>query len=248
LLHMKEHTDFSTICKTSYLYVKSIFDKAQAKIIGDKNPRYSFFIKNLLKIFPEAKFIHITRDYRDSTLSFYKVKGIRTEKKNAAFLAYRWKYYNKQIIKFKNKNPDRFFTLKYEDLINFPEKKLREICNFLNVAYFPTMLDYHIKIKEYYNISSREFKAIHSGLREPIDNKIIELWKSLMKESDIKQSDMVAGRTAEILGYERKYKGKYLLLKLSLCFIIFAAWFPLFMKKIFYNIPTVMRAYYDIKY
>jgi hypothetical protein len=248
LVQMKEHADFSTVCKTSYVCVKSIFDKAQIKTIGDKNARYSFFIKNLLRIFPEAKFIHIVRDYRDSTLSFYKVKGRRTEKKNAAYLAYRWKYYNRQILKFKNKNPDRFFTIKYEDLVNFPEQKLSEICGFLHVDYTPAMLDYHVKVNEYFDISSREFKTIHSGMREPIDNKRIEIWKSLMREKDIKKSDVIAGRTAELLGYERKYKGNYLLLKLSLCFIITAAWFPLCMKKIFYQIPSLMRAYYDIKY
>jgi len=248
LLHMKEHIDFSTICKASYLCVKSIYDKDQIKIIGDKNSRYAFFIKSLLHIFPDAKFIHITRDYRDSTLSFFKVKGKKTEKKNAAFLAFRWKYYNRQIIKCKNKNPDRFFTIRYEDLINSPERKLGEVCHFLTVDYHAAMLDYHITIDKYYDISSKEFKAIHSGMREPIDNKKSEIWKSLMKERDIKKSDLIAGRIAELLGYERKYKGGHLLLRSSLLFIIIAAWFPLFMKKIFYQIPSLMRAYYDIKY
>ena len=46
--------------------------KIGSKIVVDKSPRNSLKIPFILKIFPEARFIHIVRDGRDVTLSIHK--------------------------------------------------------------------------------------------------------------------------------------------------------------------------------
>jgi hypothetical protein len=244
LLKLIGQTDFSVFCKTAYLCIRSIFEKSEIKIIGDKNPRYSFFIKNLLKIFPEAKFIHLTRDYRDSTLSFFNAKGMDFEKKNASFLAFRWRYYNKQILKFKTKYPASFYTLKYEDLIVEPELKLRKICSFLNIDFDPAMLDYQTKLETYHsNNNDENFKQLHSALLKPINLNKAGIWKAEMKESDVKISDITVGKYSEIFGYRRKYDKTQLHISLKLI-PLFLAWLPLFSKKVLYNSPILMNLFY----
>ena len=39
------------------------------KCIGDKTPRYTFFLEHLGNLFPTAKFIHVIRDGRDVVVS-----------------------------------------------------------------------------------------------------------------------------------------------------------------------------------
>ena len=54
---------------------KQFQDFAQAKqvnLIVDKSPRSSLKIPFLVNVFPEAKFVHILRDGRDTTLSLYR--------------------------------------------------------------------------------------------------------------------------------------------------------------------------------
>jgi len=46
--------------------------KSGKKVVVEKMPSHSFNIEYILKIFPEAKFIHIIRDGRDITLSMKK--------------------------------------------------------------------------------------------------------------------------------------------------------------------------------
>lgn len=57
-------------------YIVSAFDHYQARreceIVVDKSPGNSLKVPFLLKIFPEAKFIHVLRDGRDTTLSIHR--------------------------------------------------------------------------------------------------------------------------------------------------------------------------------
>jgi ABC-type uncharacterized transport system ATPase subunit len=58
--------NFDRVSKLIYLHTRSGFKKEEIRILGDKNPRYTFFIPQLLRLFPGAKFIHLVRDYRDN--------------------------------------------------------------------------------------------------------------------------------------------------------------------------------------
>lgn len=108
-------------------------------------------------------------------------------------------------IEIKTTRPEIFYTLKYEDLITNTENIMREICNFINVDFNDSILQYHKKINEHFDGATESFRTIHSGLRKPVNDDKIGLWKLRMKENDIKASDFVVGKYAEILGYERKF-------------------------------------------
>lgn len=61
-------------------------NKLDCELVIDKSPRNSLKIPFILKIFPNARFIHIVRDGRDVTLSIYKEwefrKGIFKNQRN----------------------------------------------------------------------------------------------------------------------------------------------------------------------
>jgi hypothetical protein len=50
----------------------SFYKRTGSRIVVDKSPRNSLKIPFIVKIFPEARFIHIIRDGRDATLSIHK--------------------------------------------------------------------------------------------------------------------------------------------------------------------------------
>ena len=95
-------------------------------IWGDKSPSYLRHIESIRAIYPTAKFIHLIRDARDYVLSLEKAFG-----KNKLRAAQRW---NDAIVLAK-KEGERlgtdFIEVRYEDLVDTPEKEARRLCTFL---------------------------------------------------------------------------------------------------------------------
>lgn len=132
LLSRKGHNSYGTICKEVYLQYNSLFEKKKLLFIGDKNPGYAIYTKLLLKIFPEAKFIHIIRDYRDN---FVSIKNVDFELPIPSLVVQKWKYFFKKFNKDSLVNPDAYCVLKYEDLAKDPETQLHRLCKFIGIEY-----------------------------------------------------------------------------------------------------------------
>lgn len=192
---------FASLCKTVYLNSLSARGKHNVELIGDKNPQYSLYIPQLLRAFPLAKFIFITRDPRDQVMSMMKVNF---ERKMVASLAYRWKHFNKEIDAHRKKHPQQFCFVKYEDLVQYPDQQLKNICSFLNITFSEEMLDSRSRAEFYVNSRSL-VKEHHQSLLKPIDAGMVYQWKQRMSEADVMMVDAVAGKLAEQLGYQRKY-------------------------------------------
>lgn len=230
---------YPTLCKIVYLHFNSVYEKDKVSIIGDRNTRSFFFMEKSLALFPNAKVIHLTRDYRDNILSYLKVKF---EPKIVASLAYRWKYYNKIIVNFKKKHPDIVYNIKYEDLVINPEFYLKEICQFLEIDYNASMLNYHSKLGEYKNIMYRPHH--NSLLAENINPNNISGWKMKMKPYHIKIADMVVGSFAEKMGYKREYTSKNIsLYSIALFGMLYGAPYC-FMRAMANKSYWIMRIFY----
>jgi hypothetical protein len=202
LLLLEGKCTFGEIIKLVYLNYNSLFPKEEIRVIGDKNPDSSNFIDHYIKIFPEAKYIHIIRDYRDHIMSMFKAGfGIPS----VAMLAFRWKMNFKKLERVRSEQPDKFLLLRYEDLVSEPEKNLRAICDFLGIEFFPVMLHHQEFIKDNELYPEQQMKEYQKSVIEPITTLKLYNWKKNMPASNVKISDMVVGKYAEIAGYERDY-------------------------------------------
>lgn len=262
LLAIPVNSDFQYVCRVIYSSTYSFFDKKEIKILADKNPPYTLCIPLLLKIFPDARFIYIVRDYRDNVLSMKKVDF---ERPWLSSLAYRWRYYNKRFLKAYAKDKSRFLITRYEDLVTDPEKHLKAICNFLNIEYYEKMIHYNSVKEEALKVYPLELiNRYQKSLFEPVSPSKVGLWKRQMSKKEIRKCDLIVGQYSEIMGYERSYKGKSFLLLLScipgiiygrLYFIIFEMAFillPYKVRELFFN--TMSRIFtpgwkksYDLK-
>jgi hypothetical protein len=204
LLEEKGENTFQQIVRRVCLSYKSVFEKEEIRLIGDKNPFYSLYADRIHKLFPESKIIHITRDYRDNYLSLINVNF---EVPIVPLVVYRWKFAWKRMQKLKRQNPGLIYSLNYEDLATNPEEIFKELCGFVGLEFDPHVLSFYEKKAEVEKTyaGSSEIALVHKSLFNPISTDRMNLWKKEMTEHQIKVADLVAGKIAMKAGYERKY-------------------------------------------
>ena len=197
-------TEFQDLVKIVYSNYISWFPKNEIRLLGDKNPSSSKDVKNYLRAFPEAKFIHIRRDYRDHTLSMLKAGfGIQS----LAFICQRWKK-NLQIIERNSRShPNRFMQITYENLAQYPENTMKLVCSFLNIDFHPAMLEFYKQTNSSKLYPEQLMKEYQSSLLKPITTENIGTWKNRMTQKQIRLADAMVGPYAEKYGYERIFKG-----------------------------------------
>ncbi len=204
LLDYEGNHTYSTVCKAVYASYSSFFKKEEIKLFGDKNPGYAIYTERLLKIFPEAKFIHIIRDYRDN---FISVRNVDFELPVISIVTMKWRYFIKKFNKARSRYPDSHYILRFEDLITEPEVHFRKLCNFLGLDYTPEVFDFHKKKEDVMKQYPVAFlMKYQSSLLSKIDPGKAGIWKKQLTERQVKIADAVAGRYADESGYERKYK------------------------------------------
>ena len=203
LKYLGEHT-YTELCKSIYYQFNSYFDKSGIQILGDKNPTYSTSIKQLKQLFPEAKFIHITRDYRDHVLS---MQHVDFGGKLTPMVAYRWRSFQKAIYKASGSGKANVYSIKYENLVSMPETIIGNACMFLGIPYHQEAIAFYQHkegLIEAYTLET--INKYHKSLLHQISADKINAWKKKMPAKEVKIADMVVGKWAERFGYERHYK------------------------------------------
>lgn len=186
----------------------SIFPKEEILQVGDKNPIYSLYTKRFLKMFPDARFICITRDYRDNYLSMLKLADLKLEAPILSLQVARWRYVSRIFLDCKKKHPDQFRIIRYEDLVTNQEPVMEELCSFLEIPYLSSIFEFYTKKEESMKIYPKELiERFHQSLMNPVNTGRMNLWKKQLTEHQVLIADQVAGKTADIMGYERVYPG-----------------------------------------
>ena len=118
----------------------------------EQTPRNVLYLEELYKIFPDAKVINMVRDPRDVLLSqkskwkrkFLGADKIPLKESIRSWVNYHpitigklWNVSVRASLKYQHSN---IKTVLFEEFIQFPEQKLKEICFFLNISYDSEML------------------------------------------------------------------------------------------------------------
>lgn len=161
-------------------------------IWGDKNNYYLNYIKDINKIFPNARFIHIIRDGRDVACSYkdmYKLKDIKYAPNlptNIEDIANEWKNNICTIREsFNYLNWNNVLEIRYEDLVKDKNNTLKEICNFLEINYTNSMLDFY-KYNLEKELVPKEFDAWKSMNKSEINTSRLYRWKKELTKEEIK--------------------------------------------------------------
>lgn len=196
-----EHS-FNELIQVVYSNYNSMFPKEEILLQGDKNPYFTLYINKLAKIFPEAKFLFIYRDYRDH---FYSMSRVDFEADIPALIGWRWKYFVRDTERFIKKYPQKSLRFRYEDFVDTPDKYLKQFCEFLNIPVDQKVLNYYTVTDTAKKFYAEEMEKYHTSLMKPVNKSRIGLWKKNLSVTQVKDLDCVVGKWAAIAGYEKKY-------------------------------------------
>ena len=201
--NQKADFNYTDVVKTLAYHYPSAFEKHDVTLLGDKSPAYSMFPQTLYRIFPDAKYVVIVRDYRDVVAS---VKQIDFELPFTAKICINWRISQKRILRFYQEHPQQVMLLKYEDFVASPETQLKEICAFLQVKFFPEVMDTFNQPKAMaQEFNTTFFNKHHASLKKPINTDRIELWRQRLKPIEVRIADFFVGKYAELSGYRREH-------------------------------------------
>ena len=166
--------------------ISSVLDQSPAAldkdVIVEKTPLNVLTFEDLAALFPHAKFIHVVRDGRDVAASLL-ARDWRNPHTGAPFphvtdAGAAADYWNglaalgrkaEQAID----DPQRFFTLRYEDLAARPKRAIKALFEFLETPFDPAVLRFYENDMPLVGIE-RDSAA---RLRQPISDDRVDRWR-----------------------------------------------------------------------
>ena len=190
-----EPPDYAGLCQLVYAAYARSQGEQGIRVFGDKNPHYTLLLPRLERLFPDARFIHLVRDYRDTIVSYRKVAF---DLGNVGALAERWNHYNRPAVELGGRRPDSYLCVRYEDLLSEPQAQVARICDFLGVPFDQAVLEYHERDDP---AAPEWFRTLFADLRAPLKRDNTEKWRKEMPPDDIALADSICGDLGQRLGY-----------------------------------------------
>jgi len=190
--------DFEQTCGLVYdAYAESIGRSSkEVRWLGDKNPHYGLFAKQLAARFSDARFLFVYRDPRDNVCSYRRVPF---DSSSVGALAERWATYNRNILEAEADYGDRFFRLGYETLVGDPVGSMQKVCSFLGIPFEESMLAFHgSEPKAFFGRG----QSWHQRLGSALDASSLKRWRKEMTEEECALVHACCGETAARLGYD----------------------------------------------
>lgn len=129
----KKHIDVFDTCMHLYRL------KSKKQYWCEKTPQNLKYLKQIFEYYPDAKVICIIRDGRDVALSLSKTPW---REKNIAIPSLEWNEYVRRFIEAQTLYSEKnFLALKFEELVQHPEKIFMLICNFLGIDFESSLLN-----------------------------------------------------------------------------------------------------------
>lgn len=207
LIIHKNNLNYELLCTILYLQFFEPKPKQEISVILDKQIKYFFYLKTLIKLYPNSKFVILVRDPR--------VNAIRkkSRKLNASqsplYLSALWNNTYKNIDYLVSQNKE-VLIVKYEDLVSTPEVILQNICQFLNITYNSKMLETEGVYESFLNSQHDKINPTHitylkdfqSSLFQKVNKEKIHLQEN---ELDVVLNDKIVKLTKPLLikfGYD----------------------------------------------
>lgn len=160
---------------------------------ADKTPSTIRDLPYLFSLFPTAKFVHMIRDGRDVCCSMLEQTW---GPKDAEEAAKRWVACIRNGIAHRG-DSDRYMEIRYEDLVQHPERELRRLCGWIGEPFDPAMLAYD---RADHDLAPKTESSAHQ-VERPLYTSALARWRRDMPAKDLKSYMKVAGPTLAELGY-----------------------------------------------
>ena len=163
---------------------------------GNKTPLHVVGLDRLAALFPEAVFVHIVRDGRDVAASFLEVPfGPRRLDEAALFWRDR---VERGRASGRALGPARYVEVRYEALVDDPERELRRLAPFCGLDFDEAMLRSHERAAE--AVANVRYRKFHGRTAEPPSR--VRDWRRSMSREDVETFEAAAGRSLRRFGYQ----------------------------------------------
>lgn len=127
--------------KEIFEYLVSLFrpavDGSELLRVVEKTPVHAKHMEEIVRLYPDARFIHIIRDPRDAIPSYMKVLPNLTTNWLPYYIS-EWMRVMKSLEEAANE--EQVHVIRYEDLTSDSERVLQSVCSFLDLDYEGSML------------------------------------------------------------------------------------------------------------
>jgi hypothetical protein len=147
--------------------------------------------------FSDARFVHIVRDGRDVALSHETYRyGLST----LVEVAEKWRQELRCSLRMGHLlGPERYYVIRYEDLITAPEVTLQKLCNYLGVEYNAAMMDYPRMVKDKV---PEDRRSLWPSLGKAPQAANAFRWREAMSQRKRVVFEQYAGDMLRMLGYD----------------------------------------------
>ncbi|WP_232383931.1 sulfotransferase family protein [Actinomadura violacea] len=163
---------------------------------GDKRPSYIRHAGALLRMFPDAQFVHLVRDGRDCVASLKEVPWYGQDLNHAVSL---WREAIDTGRRLAARlGPDAFYELQYERLVADPADELPRLCEFLGEDFHPAMTAPQ-------SLAQRIVppqKKWHGPIRGAVTSDLVGSWAQRLDAWEISLAEAAFGDRLAEYGYE----------------------------------------------
>jgi hypothetical protein len=203
-----------------------IFDKAAKHLTLkadklrwlEKTPFHVYYLKEILTKYPKAKIILTLRNPKAVYASWKK----KDNNKSLIGVARSWNKVSKEITEAQKNFPENTFLLKFEDLLEEPEKKLTELCNFLEEDFETELLNAEVVNSKFIDNKKKGF-----------DKEIINRWQEQLSQKEKLMIDELCQDNYADFAYKHEENNDNISINLFDYFLSYASYIIKKVKKLF---------------
>jgi len=169
---------------------------------GDKRPAYYQDVSAVLRLFPDAQFVHLVRDPRACVASLQRMPWWRQGTPAAVAT---WVEAVDYGARWRSRlGPGSWHELRYEDLVADPEPELRRLCAYLGEQYSPAMT----RPDSVPRAAVPRRKTWHARARSGMDSDRTTAYRQGLDRVDLQLVEWVAGSRLQRAGYALEGAGR----------------------------------------
>jgi len=197
--HTLETTPWTNAGDFLRIVMESMARKQGVERWAEKTPGHALYIPEIKKTLPNALFIHIIRDGRDSAMSFNRMDEFQVlpwdKKQGLLVCAFYWLWHVQNAVRDGRALGDHYMEVHYEDLMQHPHETLARLGAFIHHD-----LDYDRIQRNGVGVVKKPNTSYRDSFRGG-PPATVGRWKDLA-ESDLARLNGILGPFLKELGYE----------------------------------------------
>ncbi|MBW3585304.1 MAG: sulfotransferase, partial [Cyanobacteria bacterium 0813] len=149
----------------------------------EKTPEHIYFIEDIQRLLPDAKFIHILRNSMDTIASLHEATRNSHDLWGPGWdlnhCIHRWK--EAMLISHKYAKKSNHILVKYEEILDNKVKKLEELCHFMGIEYDDRMLEFYQEKAAHLSLNL----PWHQGIEREVKSNKIHKYHKIFKTNEI---------------------------------------------------------------